>query len=263
MLAMDVSIIIPTFNNAAMLATTLSAFEHVDFPRETELIVVDNNSTDNTRKTVESFSDRLPAKYAFEPNQGISAAKNLGLRIAVGELLIFTDDDVRPDPIWIRTYLSAYNRDTKGIFWGGPVVSQFEGSVPSQRLLRFAPPSVCGLTYGGIQRALTANEWFISANWACTREALSLVGLFDETIGLHPNAPIVLVGEETELQRRLKAAGYTGMYLPEASLHHVVPARKCTLEHIANRIEAGGRLSRAITPVERGTKTLRGVPLWR
>ena len=44
---MDVSIIIPTYNNASMLATTLSAFERVDFPEGTELVVVDNNSTDN------------------------------------------------------------------------------------------------------------------------------------------------------------------------------------------------------------------------
>lgn len=91
---MNVSVIIPTFNNAVMLATTLLAFERVQFPESTELIVVDNNSTDDTADTVKSFLVRLPVRYAFEPNKGVSAAKNRGLRMAGGKLLIFTDDDV-------------------------------------------------------------------------------------------------------------------------------------------------------------------------
>ena len=72
---MDVSVIIPTFNNAAMLATTLSAFERVHFPKDTELVVVDNNSTDDTAETINTFVDKLPVRFAFEPRQGICAAK--------------------------------------------------------------------------------------------------------------------------------------------------------------------------------------------
>ena len=143
------------------------------------------------------------------------------------------------------------------------MLSEFEGPVPDERLLRFAPPSVRGLCFGAGERALAPDEWFIGANWSCTPDALWLVGGFNEAIGPYPGARVALVGEETDLQRRLRAAGYTGLYLPAALLRHVVPARKCTLEHLAARAEAGGRYSRTITPVERGPRTLRGIPLWR
>jgi GT2 family glycosyltransferase len=259
---MDVSIILPTFNNAKMLATTLAAFEQVQFPQTAELIVVDNNSRDDTAKVVESFTPRLPIRYAFEPNKGVSAAKNCGLRMAKGRLLIFTDDDVRPGPVWLTTYLSAYRKNTEGFIWGGPVVSEFEGPMPDPRLLRFAPYSVKGLDLGDRERVLDDHEWFIGANWGCPAEAMSRVGPFNEAIGPYPGATVVLAGEETEMQRRFRAAGYKSMYLPATTLRHVVPARKCTLEHAANRAEAGGRLARAMAPVERGVGTLYGVPLW-
>jgi len=260
---MDLSVIIPTYNNAEMLARTLAAFERLDFPEASELIVVDNNSRDTTAKIVKGFSGRLPVRYVFEPQQGIAAAKNTGISAARGGLLVFTDDDVRPCTEWLTIHLSAYRQNPRGVFWGGPVVSEFEGRAPEERLLRVAPPSVRGLDYGARARLLEENEWFIGANMAFTSKAVAEVGGFDTTLGLNPKRRIVLGGEETDIQRRSRAAGYRAMYLPAASLRHVVPAKKCTVEHVAGRAEALGRYLRGIAPVERGEKTLRGVPLWR
>lgn len=260
---MDISVIVPTYNNAAMLASTLAAFEEVCLSMAAEFIVVDNNSRDDTALVVESYASRLPVRYTFEPHQGVSAAKNRGIRMAKGALLIFTDDDVRPGPAWLTTYLTAYRKNPYGFIWGGPVVSEFQGPTPDQRLLRLAPYSVKGLDLGGCERVLGEHEWFIGANWGCAAEAMSRAGPFNEAIGPYPGARVVLIGEETEMQRRFRAAGYKAMYLPGTTLRHVVPARKCTLEHVANRAEANGRLARAMAPAEQGRKTLSGVPLWR
>ena len=260
---MPVSIVMPTYNNADMLASTLAAFERVNFPKSSELIVVDNNSADDTAETVRRFSGRLPVRYTFEATRGVSSAKNRGIRMAKGELLIFTDDDVRPVATWIAAYVSAYRKNPSGFFWGGPIVSEFQGPLPEERLLKFAPPSVKGLNFGVEERLLGANEWFAGANWACPADALSRVGLFDEAVGPYPGARVSLNGEESDLQMRLKGGGYAGLYLPEASLRHVVPARKTTLKHIAVRTEASGRFARVNTPLEKGKGTFRGVPLWR
>jgi glucosyl-dolichyl phosphate glucuronosyltransferase len=260
---MDVSVIIPTFNNAKMLASTLSAFEHVHFPEAAELIVVDNNSIDDTEKTVRQFSERLPLRYAFEPIQGISSAKNHGIRIARGALLIFTDDDVRPVDAWIATYLSAYRKNPTEHFWGGPIESEFQGALPDKRLWKFAPFSVRGLSYGTNKRLLAPDEYFLGANLACSADALSQVGLFDVALGLNPGAQVSLTGEETNLQMRLKREGYAGIYLPDASVRHVVPARKTTFKHFAARAEALGRFERVNAPFEKGKCTFRGVPVWR
>lgn len=260
---MEVSVIIPTFNNSAMLTTTLTAFELVTFPQGAELIVVDNNSTDATAKTIKSFSQRLPIRYAFEQKQGISAAKNRGISVAKGKLLVFTDDDVRPSTEWIVTYLAAHQESSEKLFWGGAIESEFEGPEPDASLLQLSPPSVRGLDLGARPRLLDDNEWFVGANLAVSSSAIEAVGGFDTSLGLDPSAGAIFVGEETDLQRRLKAAGYRAMYLPSACLRHVVPGNKCTLDHIASRAEACGRYMKASTPVESGLKTLRGVPLWR
>jgi glucosyl-dolichyl phosphate glucuronosyltransferase len=260
---MRVSIVLPTYNNAKMLGSTLAAFECVDFPEGSELIVVDNNSTDTTAVTVRSFSGRLPLRYAFEANRGVSSAKNRGICMSKGELLIFTDDDVRPVANWIFTFVSAFCHNPSGYFWGGPIESEFQGALPDERLLKFAPFSVKGLSFGTKERLLGDNEWFAGANWACPADALSQVGLFDETVGPYPGARVSLNGEETDLQMRLKIGGCSALYLPEASLRHVVPARKTTLKHIAARAEANGRFERRNSPFEKGTGTFCGVPLWR
>lgn len=260
---MEISIIIPTFNNAVMLATTLMAFEGVTFPNNVELIVVDNNSSDFTAEIIKSFSDRLPIRYEFERKQGISAAKNKGISSAKGKLLLFTDDDVRPCPEWIQVYLAAYRQNKEKLFWGGAIVSEFEGAEPDEALLQLAPPSVKGLDLGVTQRRLDSNEWFVGANLALTAESLEEVGGFDTALGLDPTTGKVLVGEESDLQRRLKSSGYYAEYLPSASIRHVVPSSKCTLDHIASRAEACGRYMKAMSPEMVGRKTLRGVPLWR
>ncbi|MDY0093816.1 MAG: glycosyltransferase [Candidatus Vecturithrix sp.] len=260
---MNVSVVIPTFNNAKMLATTLAAFEHVVFPEKTELIVVDNNSKDTTKETIISFSDRLPIKYVFEKKQGISAAKNAGISLARGRLLIFTDDDVRPCSAWIKSYWSAYTQDNKKLYWGGPIESEFDGPKPDASLLRFAPPSVRGLDLGTCTRLLEPNEWFVGANIAVSADTFNEMGGFDTTLGLDPSTGIVSVGEESDLQRRLKLAGYRAMYLPDASLRHVVPHQKSSLKHIADRAEACGRYMKAISTETNEGRTFRGLPLWR
>lgn len=260
---MNVSIIMPTYNNTKMLASTLAAFEKVEFPVGSELIIVNNNSTDDTANTVKLFSKRLPIVYAFEGKKGVSSAKNRGIGMAKGELLIFTDDDVRPVPSWIKAYVSAYQKNPRGYFWGGPIESEFQGQKPDTRLLKFAPPSVKGLTFGSKERLLGGNEWLAGANWACPADVFSQVGLFDDAVGPYPDAPLVLTGEETDLQRRLKDIGYKSLYLPDVLLLHVVPPQKCTLKHVANRAEATGRNLRRISPIKRSAKMLRGVPLWR
>lgn len=246
-----------------MLATTLAAFEQVVFQDESELIVVNNNSTDHTEETIKGFSDRLPIRYVYEKKQGISAAKNRGIDVARGQLLIFTDDDVRPSPAWIKTYWTAYKQDHNKLYWGGPIESEFEGPKPDASLLRFAPPSVKGLDLGTCMRFLEPNEWFVGANLALSADAFKEVGGFNVALGLDPSAGIVAVGEESDLQRRLKLAGYRAMYLPAASLRHVVPRQKCSLEHIASRAEACGRYMKTIAAATDEGRTFRGLPLWR
>ncbi len=239
----DVSVIICTWNNCRRLEITLEAFCQCRIPEGVtwELIAVANNCADKTRGVVEGMINRLPLVYVEEPIQGLSRAKNTGLRNASGALVIFTDDDVHPNPGWIYTYWNAFSLQPRGFFWGGPVESDFEGPEPDPELLSKAPCSVKGLDYGPVQRQLREGEFFLSANWACPRESFAQVGGFDVNLGLNSKLGEVSTGEETDVMFRLIQAGHRAMYLPEAKLRHFVPRSKCTCKHILSRCLAGVR----------------------
>ena len=105
---MDASIIVCTYNRAESLRDTLRALRAQTTPsaRRWEVIVVDNNSRDHTRKIVAEVQRKWPElRYEFEKAQGLSHARNHGIAAARGDVLLFTDDDVLPEPNWIETTL--------------------------------------------------------------------------------------------------------------------------------------------------------------
>src|SRR5271169_6552202 len=103
---MRITVILCTFNRCQLLAEALHSVAVSTLPEsvEWEVLVIDNNSTDQTREVVEDFCRRYPGRfrYLFEPQQGKSHALNTGIREARGDILIFTDDDVTVEPTWIH-----------------------------------------------------------------------------------------------------------------------------------------------------------------
>src|SRR5271157_2306584 len=100
----NVSLIICTYNRCGSLLRTLESIAASEPPSvEWEVLVVDNNSADQTRAAVEEFASRHPGRfrYVFEPNQGLSNARNAGILAARGAVIAFTDDDVIVDTSWL------------------------------------------------------------------------------------------------------------------------------------------------------------------
>ncbi len=238
---MDISVIISTWNNCERLSITLNDLFRCFIPANLrwELVLVNNNCTDDTDRVAHDFAKKLPLVYIREPIQGISRARNSGLRKASGVLVIFIDDDMRPCSELIETYWSAYKEKPSGYFFGGPVFSEFEGVSPSKELLNLAPWSIKGLNLGSLERALDPNECFIS-NWSVSRSFLNETSGFDVKKGLNARKGRSLIGEETALMECLKIKGLIPWYLPSAKVFHYVPIAKGCLQHISTRWEAGG-----------------------
>ena len=101
--ALDISVIIATYNRAEILRGALQSMAGLD--REgisVEFVVVDNKSTDNTKEVIESFKQRLPIKYLFEERAGKSFALNKVLNeVPLGKIVVFTDDDIVANNNWL------------------------------------------------------------------------------------------------------------------------------------------------------------------
>src|SRR5947208_6862714 len=100
-----VSVCVCTFNRAERLGETLAALQAMDGPSacDVEILVVDNNSSDDTRAIVEDAAGRGPfrVEYVFEPRQGKSFALNTAMERARGDVIALTDDDVIPSRQWL------------------------------------------------------------------------------------------------------------------------------------------------------------------
>ncbi|MGH9468885.1 MAG: glycosyltransferase [Terriglobia bacterium] len=235
---MEISIVIPTYNRAASLAETLQQLAGLEGVESLacEVIVVDNNSTGDTRQVTESFASvsRVKVRYVFERAQGASYARNRGIRESAGEILTFIDDDmVIPSP-WLLQMKKAFE-DFQAACVGGPVLADPRQKLPSwwdERML--APLSVFDLG----AETLISNESDRSKHMLATggncgfrRSALERNGGFRTDIGRFGNR--LGGGEDSELVLRLQHKGETVVYYPQALLYHAPDTRRFTKESMS------------------------------
>src|SRR5947208_7788339 len=106
-----ISVIIPTFNRAAMLTDTLESFAAQSIPTNRyEVIVVDDGSKDATPEVCRDFGSRMQLRYLHVENSGISAAKNTGILASRGKILLFCDDDDIADSHLLEEHLKAHKQ---------------------------------------------------------------------------------------------------------------------------------------------------------
>jgi glycosyltransferase involved in cell wall biosynthesis len=229
--AIRFSIVIATYKRAGQLRDTLESLSRLEPSAPWEVIVVDNNSPDDTRAVVEAAqpSFPVPLRYAFEREQGRSAALNNGFRIAEGEIIVTTDDDVRVEPDWldhIEFGLASKHCD----YVGGRVVPIWESQPP-----RWIPRAngrlwaVIALLDYGRQPLQFGARVPLGVNMAMRREAIQRVGGFDTRIGRKAGT---LLGQEVrEWCMRATAAGLVGYYIPEMVVRHLIPADRLNKEY--------------------------------
>lgn len=107
---MDISVIIPTYNKRLFLELTLAALANQSYPKKRyEVIVVCDGCTDGSEEIVEAFTSKMRVRLAlYQKNRGRSAARNLGLEYADGDLIIFCDDDCIAPPTFVERHHAAH-----------------------------------------------------------------------------------------------------------------------------------------------------------
>ena len=143
---MNITVILCTYNRCQSLAKALASAAALRVPEsvEWEVLVVDNNSNDQTREVVREFANRYPGRfrYLFEPQPGKSYALNSGIREARGTVLAFMDDDVTVEPSWL-TNLTATLHSGEWAGAGGRILPEKNFSPPRWLSLTGSARQVC------------------------------------------------------------------------------------------------------------------------
>lgn len=230
---MELSVVICTYNRAPELRRTLESMRLLTIPPSVqwELIVVDNNSTDDTPAVCDAFLEYLPLRCVFEPRQGVSAARNRGVASAHGELIVFADDDVDVSPIWLSALHDAATVHTEAAFFGGRILPLWLEQ-PPRWFTENAGTVLQGVTgyfdLGG--KTQLTEIGFFGANMAFRRRVFDGGLRFREDIGRTPTA--LLHGEETELFQNLTTHGEKGCYVADALVHHRIAASRTTERYV-------------------------------
>jgi glycosyltransferase involved in cell wall biosynthesis len=218
-----ISVVICTYNRCKTLAAAIDSVVIQAMPESLawEILVVDNNSTDQTRQAVEALQRQYPERirYVFEPEQGVSHARNTGVREARGEIVAFIDDDETAHPKWLEI-LTANLHDGQWSGAGGRIVSRSDFSVPSWLSMTswFASGPLALFDSGS--QAGQLHEPPFSANMAYRKEVFDKYGLFRTDLGRTGNN--LISNEDTEFGRRVMGSGLRLRYEPSALTYHPV-----------------------------------------
>jgi glycosyltransferase involved in cell wall biosynthesis len=230
---MRLTVAICTWNRAALLRQALGRMTQLTIPPEVEweLVVVNNNCTDDTDEVIRAFAPRLPIRPLFEPRPGHSNARNLAVREASGEYILWTDDDALVGEDWLSAYFRSFQRWPTATFFGGPVEPWFAAPPPRwlERAFSSLGPVWAMRDFGPHPVPLSTNRLPFGVNMAI-RTLEQRQNPYDTRLGHRPGLPMAC--EETHLLRSLLADGHHGWWVPEARVLHYIPRDRMTTRYV-------------------------------
>ncbi len=224
---MRISVIVPSYNRPELIVRTVRGLVVQSLPlTEYEVLVVDDHS--DPPVTDAFHGHRLPRSVKIirgEENRGRAGARNMGIRAAMGEVVVMLDDDMEVVPEFLEAHLGVHDAHEKTVVLGKIVAAPELGNHPFLRYLdsrwpEKVPPG-----------KPVPSRYFVTGNSSVRRGALDEVGGFDESFSLYG-------GEDTELGIRLGKAGFSFRYEPLALAHHLEVA---DIDRLCERLAAYGR----------------------
>jgi glycosyltransferase involved in cell wall biosynthesis len=208
-----ISVIVCTYNRAHRLEQTLKSLQEMANPVNSpwEIIIVDNNSSDNTERIIHKFINEsgLNSKYAIERRPGLSHARNTGIQQANGNIIAFTDDDCIVDRHWIMFISKEFQSDASIAGLGGRVELYNQADRPvSIRVYKEK------MIFSSINRLFNL---IIGCNMAFVRSIFDEVGMFDADFGTGAR---FASAEDSDFLYRAYKKGLKIIYSPDVLVYH-------------------------------------------
>jgi glycosyltransferase involved in cell wall biosynthesis len=256
------TVAICTWNRSRLLAQTLEGLTKIVTPAGLgwEILVVDNRSTDQTRPVTESFINRLPLRYVFEPTLGLCEARNRAFAEARGQYVIFIDDDVLVAEQWLSSFASAARRFPVAAALGGPI-EPWWAEKPDPLLMEIFPRlkmGFCAVDHKRDEGPLPPGLDIYGANMAYKRAALGSLR-FDPRLGQRGRNE--KRSDETEFVSRLRARGGEVIWVPGMRVQHYVDPSRMRLAYLRRVTVGEGRADTRLNGIPDGAQIL-GAPRW-
>lgn len=246
----EISLIICTYNREKFLPEALQSITHQTLDaRKFQLIIVDNNSTDNTGKISRQFIDNHPAiniKYCFEENKGLSFARNRGIAEASAPLISYIDDDVILPPEYLETVINFFTKNTDAVGMGGKVIPKYEyGSEPAW-MNKYLNGFVAKVDYGNnIKKFDKQMRYPAGCNMTYKKDILIKAGGFNNELKFRSDDKYIFY--------KIKSISNEIYYLPDAWLYHYIDRDRLQMQNFKKLfLKTGNEEKKRITS-EQGT----------
>ena len=231
-----ITAIVCTHNRAGYLRRALESLAAQTLsPRDYEILVVDNASTDETPQIVHGLSEEIAnLRYIREEHLGLSRARNTGAAAASTPYIAYMDDDARAEPNWLHTLLTSF----KGLVpapacVGGRVLLDWGGDPPRWLPRRYWSVYTY-VDHPGGNHWLGEQEYLAGANMAFRRDDLLSLGGFPVNLGRRGSC--LLSGEEAAVIQTLREKRLGVFYTADAVVLHAVPQTRLRRSWLRNRM---------------------------
>jgi glycosyltransferase involved in cell wall biosynthesis len=240
---MTLSIIICSYNRASYISDALtSLYGQSSGLDDFEVIIVDNNSIDNTKEVYAQWRQtNTNGQFTFisETKQGASFARNTGAAIAKGEWVCFMDDDAVATTDYVKNIIKHIQDQPFIVGFGGRIIPKYIPAEP--KWMSYYVSSLVGnFDYAPTACAFENGKYPLESNMIVKKS------VYDQIGGFNVNLPGVvgtlrIGGEGKELFYKIIALGHTIYYDPSICVHHVVEVKKLTSEYMYRVASGIGR----------------------
>lgn len=246
---MKLSVIICTYNRDKYIYNVLKSLAENNFSQDLyEIIFINNNSTDTTESACTLFQKdypTIPFHYFVETKQGLSFARNRGIKESTGEWLIFLDDDAFVGKDYLQNLSNNLKDYPDAKAFGGKILPFFESGTTPTWMSRWSYSWVSALDMGNQVQLFKSKAYPIGANMGIKSSCIQQCGDFNTALGRSKDN--LMGGEEKDLFNRLKAIEAPIYYFPNIAVQHAIPEQRTTKEFIAKLALGVGKSERART----------------
>ena len=248
--AIRISLVICTYNREIYLPDALESVKNQSFDKnQFELIIVDNNSTDNTAIISKKFISQNPLlniKYCFEGQKGLSFARNRGVAEAGASIITYVDDDVILSPSFLREIAVFFDSHKDAVGAGGKVIPKYENDKEPEWMNQYLNGFVGKVDYGNnVIQYHDQMKYPAGCNMTYRKDILLKAGGF--------NTELTFRSDDKYIFYEVKKISDQIYYVPDAWLYHNIDAHRLTITNFKKLFLKTGNEEKRRISSEKGT----------